>query len=162
MALADDASSIASVLYQSFIEYKSSYTPEGFAATTPTDEQIQSRMMEGPVWVALCDDAIAGTASAVPKGASLYIRGMAVLPTARGHGIGELLLEQIESFAVARNYKRLFLSTTPFLSRAIVRYERFGFRRNGEGPDDLFGTPLLTMEKALEQNEIEFQDSTDA
>src|SRR2546423_499061 len=149
MAITDDASSIASVLYQSFVEYKSSYTPEGFAATTPTTDQIRSRMMEGPVWVALRDHAIVGTVSVVPKGDSLYIRGMALLPTARGHKIGELLLGHIESFASARGYKRLFLSTTPFLSRAIRLYEHFGFRRNSEGPHDLFGTPLFTMEKAL-------------
>lgn len=150
MAGAGDASSIASVLYQSFIEYESSYTPEGFAATTPGSERIEGRMIEGPVWVAVCDNAIVGTVSVVAKGDSLYIRGMAVLPTARGHRIGELLLEQVESFAAEGEYKRLVLSTTPFLSRAIRLYEHFGFRRNSEGPDNLCGTPLFTMEKALE------------
>jgi hypothetical protein len=48
-----DASAIASLLYASFIEYESAYTPEAFAATTPTAEQIADRMSEGPVWVAL-------------------------------------------------------------------------------------------------------------
>jgi GNAT superfamily N-acetyltransferase len=153
IAIADEASLIASVLYQSFIEYKSFYTPEGFAATTPTSDRIRSRLMEGPLWVAVCDNVIVGTVSVVPEGESLYIRGMAVLPDARGHKIGELLLGQIESFATARDYKRLVLSTTPFLSRAIMLYERFGFRRNGEGPHELFGTPLFTMEKALDSSD---------
>ena len=149
-AVPDDAPSISSVLYESFVQYKPSYTPEGFAATTPTAEQIQTRMTEGPVWVVLSDQAIVGTASAVPQGDSLYVRGMAVLPNARGQKIGELLLRHIESFASARGFRRLFLSTTPFLSSAIRLYERFGFRRNSEGPHDLFGTPLFTMEKLLE------------
>jgi len=35
------------------------------------------------------------------------------------------------------------------LSRAIRVYESFGFRRTEDGPQDLFGTPLFTMEKAL-------------
>jgi hypothetical protein len=43
----------------------------------------------------------------------------------------------------------LLLSTTPFLSEAIKLYERSGFRRSTEGPRELFGTPLFTMEKQL-------------
>ena len=149
MALPDEAMSIASVLYESFLEYQSLYTPEGFAATTPASDQIQNRMKEGPVWVALHNDTIIGTVSAVPKAEALYVRGMAILPTARGFRIGELLLKQIEGFALERGFKRLFLSTTPFLSRAIRLYEHYGFRRSSEGPSDLCGTPLFTMVKTL-------------
>jgi len=149
MAIPNDASSIALVLYQSFVEYRSSYTDEGFSATTPTADQIQTRMKEGPVWVALHENAIVGTVSAVPKGEALYIRGMAVLPTARGQGVGELLFRHVESFASVQGHKRLFLSTTPFLARAIRRYENLGFQRSSEGPHDLFGTPLFTMLKSL-------------
>ena len=149
-AIPADASAIATVLYDSFVAYKSSYTPEAFAATTPTADQIEVRMSEGPVWVVVRDEKIVGTVAVVPRGASLYIRGMAVVPSARGQKIGELLLTHIESFATARNFKRLYLSTTPFLSSAIRLYEHFGFQRNGEGPHDLLGTPILTMEKRLE------------
>src|SRR5438132_437459 len=123
MAIPNDAPSIASVLYDSFIEYKSAYTEEAFAATTPTSDRIESRMNEGPVWLALRDGVIVGTVSAVPRGDALYVRSMAVLPTARGQGVGDLLLECLEMFASERGYKRLFLSTTPFLTRAIWLYE---------------------------------------
>lgn len=145
----DDAESIASVLHEAFVEYQPLYTPEAFAATTPPSDQIQTRMNEGPVWVALRDDAIVGTVSAVPKGEALYVRGMGILPSARGQGIGELLLRDVETFASRHGYKRLFLSTTPFLTRAIRLYEHFGFQHSSEGPHDLFGTPLFTMSKAL-------------
>jgi GNAT superfamily N-acetyltransferase len=94
-------------------------------------------------------DRIVGTASVVAKGEGLYVRGMAVLPTARGRKTGWLLLEHMEDFAVQNGLRRLFLSTTPFLSRAIRLYERFGFRRIAAGPHDLLGTPLFTMEKTL-------------
>lgn len=149
LAVSDDVLQIASVLYESFIEYKSSYTDEGFAATTPAVDEIQSRIEEGPVWVAVCDDAIVGTVSAVDMGEALYIRGMAILPTARGQHIGERLLNQIESFASLHGYKRLVLSTTPFLTRAIRLYERAGFSRSNEGAHELLGTPLFTMVKTL-------------
>ena len=148
-AVADDAPAIASVLYAAFIEYKSSYTPKGFAATTPSAEEVQGRMSEGPAWVVLRDESIVGTVAAMSQGESLYVRGMAVLPEARGQKIGELLLAHIESYAAARGFQRLHLSTTPFLSAAIRLYERFGFQRNTDGPHDLFGTPIFTMAKEL-------------
>ena len=149
-AVPADASSIAFVLYQSFIAYKSSYTPEGFAATTPKAEVIEARMIEGPIWVVLSDQVVVGTVSVVPRGESLYIRMMAVLPLARGQHIGERLLVESESFATAHGCSRLFLSTTPFLSAAIHLYEGFGFQRTNEGQHDLFGTPIFTMEKFLD------------
>ncbi|HKC63492.1 MAG TPA: GNAT family N-acetyltransferase [Pyrinomonadaceae bacterium] len=150
LAASVDAAQIASVLRESFIEYRDSYTHEGFAATTPTSEEVLSRMKEGPVWVALLDGSIIGTVAASRRGEDLYVRGMAVLPVARGQQIGELLLREIEGYARARGYRRLVLSTTPFLHRAIRLYERFGFMRSEEGAHDLFGTPLFTMVKNLE------------
>ncbi len=145
-----DASSIAAVLGESFIEYKASYTNKAFAETTPECEQIIGRMTEGPIWVALQNAAIVGTVSVVSHNDALYIRGMAVLPSYRGNRIGALLLNQVENFASSHNYTRLFLSTTPFLTGAIQLYERMGFKRSNKGPYDLFGTPLFTMEKDVE------------
>ena len=145
-----DASEVARVLRQSFLEYRDQYTPEGFVATTPGEQEVRGRMGQGPVWVALLSDAIVGTASVVEKGEGrLYVRGMAVLPSARGRGVGELLLREIEVFALRNNCTRLLLSTTPFLASAIRLYERFGFQRTADGPHDLFGTPLFSMAKAL-------------
>lgn len=150
-AAADDASRVAAVLYESFVEYEALYTQEAFAATAPTCEQIESRMKEGPMWVALRDGVIVGTVSAVPRvGGALYIRGMGVVPSARGFKIGRLLLERSESFASEQGYRSLILSTTPFLKSAIRLYERHGFRCNSEGPHDLFGTTIFTMVKNLE------------
>ena len=144
-----DADRIASVLSESFAEYEPLYTPGGYAATTPSGEQIRARWHEGPVWVAACRGAVVGTVSAVPSGEELYVRSMAVVPAARGRGVGEMLLLRVEEFARERGQRRLTLSTTPFLSRAIRLYERAGFRRGGSAPLDLFGTPLLGMVKEL-------------
>ena len=146
-ATTNDAEAIASLLVESFVEYESRYTPEGFAATAITGEQIIARLSEGPVWVAMRKEEIVGAVSVVAKAESLYIRGMAVLPAARWRGMGALLLTHVEEFARTEGFSRLFLSTTPFLDRAIRLYERFGFRRTSEGPHELFGTPLFTMEK---------------
>jgi ribosomal protein S18 acetylase RimI-like enzyme len=149
MATPGDASLIAALLYGSFLEYESLYTREGFAATVLSTDQIRSRIGDRGVWVALYYDAIVGTVSAVPKDNGLYIRSMAVAPSARGRRVGELMLRQIESSALAEGYVRLTLVTTPFLTRAIRLYERFGFQRVDGDLDNLFGTPLIAMEKEL-------------
>ena len=149
LAESEEASVVAAVLLKSFVEYKALYTDEGFAATTPSSWEVLQRLKAGPIWVAAHQGEIVGTASAVLKGDSLYIRGMEVLPVARGRRVGELLLNRIESYGIENNCGRLVLSTTPFLDRAIRLYELFGFVRTNEGPHSLFGTPLFTMEKLI-------------
>jgi len=148
-ATTDDAAWVASVLRQAFAEYEPLYTEQGYAATTPGAREIAARMGQGPLWVAVYREQIVGTGSIAPKPEGIYIRGMAVIPSARGLGIGRRLLDQIQRFAIAQGCTRLFLSTTPFLNTAIRLYEAFGFRRTNDGPHDLFGTPLFTMEKTV-------------
>jgi ribosomal protein S18 acetylase RimI-like enzyme len=150
-AAADDCDAIAAVLVAAFAEYAPLYTPAGLAATTPASDTIRNRLGEGPIWVAERkeDSQIVGTVAAVARAHGLYIRSMAVLPSARGQQIGEALIAQVERFAAAQGHTRLFLSTTPFLVRAIRLYERLGFQQSDDGPHELFGTPLVTMVKIL-------------
>ena len=149
LAVAGDAAGIAVLLADSFAEYRPQYTEQGFDATAITAEQVVDRLTEGPIWIAVHDNTIVGTVAAVCRGDSLYVRSMAVHPAARGRHLGARLLEQIEDFAATESLYRLLLSTTPFLDRAIALYEKAGFHRVDEGPHDLFGTPLFTMEKWL-------------
>jgi methylenetetrahydrofolate--tRNA-(uracil-5-)-methyltransferase len=148
-ATPEDAHAIAYVLQQSFLEFRPLYTDDGFEATALSAERMTKRIEEGPVWVALRRGAIFGTVAAVMKGESVYVRGMAVLPEARGSGAGAKLLQEVEGWARNEGYARLFLSTTPFLDSAIRLYEQFGFQRVNEDAQHLFGTPLFTMEKSI-------------
>lgn len=144
-----EADAVAVLLRAAFAAFEPLYTPEAFAATVPPVSEITRRRREGPVWVAVLDGLLVGTVSVVPVGDALYVRSMAVHPSARGRGMAVRLLAEAERFAAAHALRRLRLSTTPFLSAAIRLYERAGFVRTDEGPHDLFGTPLFTMEKAV-------------
>jgi len=145
----EDIEAITSVLHASFVDIKPFYTPGAFAATTPTADQIRDRWNEGPVWKAVQNEVIVGTVAAVSKTSGLYVRSMAVHPSARGQGIAKRLLQETENFGKEYHHQRLFLSTAPFLKDAIRLYEQFGFQRNDDGPHDLFGMPLFTMVKPL-------------
>lgn len=133
LAALDDAAAISSLLLKSFIEYEDLYTSEAFAATVCTPDVIKARMDEGPVWVAQENQTIVGTVSAVLKGERLYIRGMAVDPAARGKRIGRKLLDFAEGFALEKKLSCLFLSTTPFLSRAISCTKTMAFVTTTKG-----------------------------
>ena len=49
----EDAPAIATVLHESFVQFRALYTKGGFSATALSSDQILKRMQEGPVWVAL-------------------------------------------------------------------------------------------------------------
>ena len=153
-----DAHAIAEVLPGAFAAYASLYTGPAYRATTPTAGELLRRLSEGPAWVALRDGAIVGTVSAVPRHGGLYVRSMAVTPAARGRGVGELLLGEVERFAREHGFARLMLSTTPFLADAIRLYQRWGFRPSADGPDALFGTPLLSMAKTIPSSRVRHRD----
>jgi ribosomal protein S18 acetylase RimI-like enzyme len=148
-AVPADADGISSLLHEAFAEFEPLYTPGGFVATTPDAMEIARRFAEGPVWVAVMDGRMVGTVAAVVKENGVYLRSMAVLSSTRGLGAGRLLLQTVEEFAIARQASRMFLSTTPFLAAAIRLYESAGFVRTGEPPDELLGTPLITMARSL-------------
>jgi GNAT superfamily N-acetyltransferase len=145
----DDADAIAGVLHESFIEYRSLYAPERYAGTVVSPEEVRHRLAEGPGWVALVDEMIIGTVGAVKRPEGLYIRGMGIVPRARGLNIGEQLLNVVEAYASENGFCRMFLGTTPFLHRAIRLYEKFGFKFCETQANDSIGTPLLMMEKSL-------------
>jgi len=145
----DESDAIAAVISESFAEFETFYTSEAFAATTPNAEKVRERFDEGVIWAALKNGEVVGTVSVVVKGEKLYIRSMAVSPTAQGLGIGRKLLETVESFAFENGFERLFLYTTLFLSGAIRLYEQSGFKRGELETEGFFGTSRLAMEKKL-------------
>ena len=148
-ATAVDGEAVAYLLRDAFREFERFYTREGYAATTPDPTTVRERLKEGPTWIAEKDGHAVGTVSAVLRDGAVYVRSMAVTPGARGQRVGHALMDEPFQLAVERKAARLFLSTTPFLFSAIRLYESLGFRRTGEPPHDLFGTPLVTLAKPL-------------
>jgi N-acetylglutamate synthase-like GNAT family acetyltransferase len=104
LAEKNDVEAISATLRAAFAEFKTLYTPSAFSATIPPADQISERFAEGPIWIAEVADTIVGTVATVPKGTELYIRSMAVLPDARGSGVGTRLLNAVEAFAAAHRY----------------------------------------------------------
>lgn len=60
------------------------------------------------------------------------LRTLAVLPTARGQGVGRALMEECLSRARSLGRTRMLLHTLPFMSAAIALHESLGFSRAPE------------------------------
>lgn len=150
LAAVEDSEAIAGVLREAFGRYENDYTPEAMEYVTPGPDEIAGRFAEGPIWLVEVDGKAVGTVSVMPEPEWLYIRSMAVLPSAQGLGIGRLLLDTIEQYAVEKGFDTLFLYTTYFAETAIGMYERNGFYKVRDTPaEEWCGTPGLAMEKKL-------------
>ncbi|MEE1822746.1 GNAT family N-acetyltransferase [Streptomyces sp. BE20] len=109
------------------------------------EERWRSRLeIPGAVdLVAFVDGEPAGMASGVPgedaegkpDRASTELISMWVGPAARGRGVGERLIREIELWAATRGCAALKLAVMPDNERAIALYERAGFTRTGEEGD---------------------------
>ncbi len=60
-----------------------------------------------------------------------YLGGVAIAPDQIGKGYGKLMLAEIVTFAKARKFTRLELSTATINHVAIATYEKVGFQQEG-------------------------------
>ena len=104
-------------------------------------EAVADRALEHEVWVAAdaATGEVLGTVttprpgermSAVARNADeLDFRFLGVSPTARGRGVGELLVRHVVELAASRGIRRVVLNTGPQMTAAQRLYERLGFER---------------------------------
>jgi len=112
------------------------------------------RLMNDPdtrVIVAELDSALAGTITFYPEGRTYdedlpegwaCLRTLAVLPSARGRGVGRALMNECLVRARALGRSRMLLHTLEFMTAAIALHESLGFRRE---PDLDARGPKLTF-----------------
>lgn len=84
-----------------------------------------------------------------PAGAYGEVKSMFVAPEARGKGVGEALLAQLETTARAKGHKAMKLETGNVLHAAHRLYERAGFARCGPFGDYPEAASSIFMEKPL-------------
>lgn len=62
--------------------------------------------------------------------AGLNILGLAVFPSAQGHGIGRQLMERVEELAKSRHYAFIRLNSASHRKEAHIFYEHIGYEGN--------------------------------
>jgi ribosomal protein S18 acetylase RimI-like enzyme len=149
-ATLQDAKAIVQCLARAFELYQASYTPGAFADTILDADSLERRFASMSLLVAHTDEGtVIGTLCYVPSSLDEgHLRGMAVLPEFQGIGVAEMLLSRAESELKLKGCKFISLDTTAPLQRAIIFYQKHGYRRSGK-VSDFFGMPLYEYVKYI-------------
>jgi GNAT superfamily N-acetyltransferase len=84
-------------------------------------------------WIAELDGTRVGSIACARRGPdTAQLRVLLVEPSARGHGVGALLIDRCLSFAAAAGYRRIMLWTATGLDASRRLYERAGFTLDAE------------------------------
>lgn len=96
--------------------------------------------------VALLDGEPVGVARGVPGDGGHELHSVWVSPVARGHGVANRLLAEIENWATRSGATALRLTVFPDNAPAVALYERRGYVATGEPVN---GAGQVTMVKSL-------------
>jgi ribosomal protein S18 acetylase RimI-like enzyme len=74
-------------------------------------------------------------ASIIDEGGAVELRSMWVAPYARGHGVGDALIQAVVSWVKEQRVNRVVLAVRNDNTRAIALYSRHGFIDSGPDPE---------------------------
>lgn len=107
-----------------------------FGAGCATDDELHRlpgsyEADGGAFWIAERDGALLGSVGMARTGPDRFeLRKMYLLPAARGHGLGQRLLDVALDFAQRAGARLVTLDTTDEMKGAIHLYEKNGFVRD--------------------------------
>jgi GNAT superfamily N-acetyltransferase len=143
-----DAADVAAILAAGFAQHRDDYTADAFSATVLDEDRVHARLEQGPIWIAVLGGRSLGTVSAVLQDPDVYLRSLAVDPSARGQGVGRELVAAVIEWTSHVGRTRVRLDCTSFLRDATRLYLACGFRIIGPN-GELNGTPLVALARDL-------------
>jgi ribosomal protein S18 acetylase RimI-like enzyme len=117
---------------------KQGWTTEAYliAGSTRTDENMLRQVIDQPGSVILIykDDEqnITGCVNLQKHAGKLYLGMFSVSPQLQGRGIGKLLLQAAEEYALRVGCKSIYMSAISLRSELIDWYKRHGYSDTGE------------------------------
>lgn len=117
---------IASVL----AEFGLAWQPDGADADVVAVEEFY-QAQGGEFWVVEQDKKVVGTAAYYPieRGENaVEIRKMYLHPQARGQGLGQFLLTQLEQRIWQRGFSLIWIETATIMNQAVKLYEKNGYQ----------------------------------
>lgn len=98
----------------------------------------------GEIWLAECDDRIAGFIAIVRHDpTTAQLRWFLLEPDYRGVGLGHRLMDTVMQFCRQQNYEHVFLWTFKGLDAARHLYEQHGFSLTEEKPNNTWKHELV-------------------
>jgi GNAT superfamily N-acetyltransferase len=143
LATSSDAGALAA-LRTSVARDMSQQFGEGAWSATPSEAEVTQQLSASHVLVARREPEIIGTvrlaraipwaidsSSFTPVASALYVLGLAVIPEARGQGVGRQLMEAAKATARAESAGALWLDAYEHAAGAGPFYLKCGFRQVG-------------------------------
>ncbi|MFC5380115.1 GNAT family N-acetyltransferase [Aquipuribacter nitratireducens] len=111
--------------------------PEAFGSDAWSREAVLAELAAPGRWYVRADDGdghLQGYVGTAAHGADAELQTVAVLPAARGTGLGRRLLDEAVSAVTAAGARRLHLEVREDNGPALALYGGSGFRRTGRRP----------------------------
>lgn len=126
----EDRSAAARVIRDSLAEYGLDWEPEG-ADRDVLEVETFYLDRGGEFWVVEFAGKIVGTSAYYPCNRgdkTVEIRKMYLLPIARGQGLGQHLLAELEQVIITKGYREIWIETASILKTAVRLYEQNGYQ----------------------------------
>jgi ribosomal protein S18 acetylase RimI-like enzyme len=131
-ATAADLPALLSVLHAAYAEYMGKLDPPS-GAHKETSESLGTKLETAQAIKAVVGQTIVGCVFFQHEEESLYFSRLAVLPTYRRHGIGQSLVEFVESYARQHKLARITLGVRLAIPANIAYYTKLGYHIVGYG-----------------------------
>ncbi|HEY9909685.1 MAG TPA: GNAT family N-acetyltransferase [Thermosynechococcaceae cyanobacterium] len=126
----DDRSAAAEVIRSALVEHGLGWEPLG-ADRDVLEVEAYYGAIGGEFWVIEQAGVIVGTGAYYPieRGdRAVEIRKMYLASSARGCGLGQFLLAELEQAIAARGFQQIWIETASVLKSAVKLYERSGYQ----------------------------------
>ncbi|MEZ5427538.1 MAG: GNAT family N-acetyltransferase [Pyrinomonadaceae bacterium] len=145
----EDVPQILSVIKTAFAEQRGLIDPPS-SAERKTVEIVEAELRSAKALVVESGGEIVACVFYQPKGDSVYIDRLAVMPRFRRGGIGKTLMEEVERRATETGFEKLSLSVRIELKRQQEYYGKMGFQISSyESHRGFDRSTFVIMEKAL-------------
>lgn len=135
-------------IYREEYNYMSSF--EAYVAESFYQFLLHYNPQQDRLWCAEHNGKIVGCIGIVGHGERAQLRWFLTDHLYRGIGLGKKLLTCALEFAKEKGYKSIYLDTTSDLTKAISLYERAGFRKVSEKPNNSWKEGLVELELAMD------------
>lgn len=139
-------------LHGSIYKEEYSYTTafEAYVAESFFEFLLHYNPQKDRLWCAEHNGKIIGCIGIAGHGEKAQLRWFLIEPLYRGIGLGKKLLNYALEFAKEKGYKSIYLDTTSDLEKAISLYQRAGFVKVGEKPNNSWREGLMELEFAMD------------
>lgn len=107
--------------------YVPAYLPVIGAVPRPANENYSDRIVQGQVWILLCEQSPAGVLVLERGEEWLTIYSIAVRPSFQRSGLGRLLLDWADLQASIAGVRELRLYTNERMTKNLTLYQRCGY-----------------------------------